>query len=672
MKFSFSVIKKMVPQLKSKAQVVELLSLHAFEAEDAPGNTLEVNLPPNRYADAASHLGIARELTAIGGWTIDEKKIVWGRDGKPPFDFRKHPVTPTRFSVNVEDPKLCIRYTACWAEGIAIKRSPPWLEQALQECGLRPINNVVDVMNYVMLETGQPLHAFDADELPNGRIIVRRAKKGEKIKTIDGVEYALTPEMLVIADTEHPVAIAGIKGGHGPEVTKKTERIIIESATFDSVSVYKTSQQLKLVTDASQRFSHRMSPNLAELGLARAASLLIAVAGGNIAETFDSRKKAPIEKVLKLDIGRLNALIGSAFSAAEASGFLKRLGFVSRGKDLWEAPPYRTDIETHEDLAEEVVRIYGINRLASQPPRVHLCAEEQDLAVVLKEKIRKILLGLGFTELYTHSFIGKDRIGKLDGGRLVELKNPISEEFFYLRPTLLPGLLGGLELNSKTKDSLACFETGKIMVRGSKGIEEKLMLGILVASKKKEMLFDLKGVLQNLGRALGVPDFRIWHDPKNSGKEAPAGMFWMNSDVLKCDTDKTTLGILGHPAKQPKNWYVAVAEINLDTLGQYISEEFEYMPLSRFPSVVRDLSLLVGAEYAIGGIIQTVQLSNPKIIFDVDLVDEYVDPSWKGKQSISLRIVFQSNDRTLTAEEVDKEVQKIMEILKKSFNASLR
>lgn len=662
----------MVPQLKSKTQVIELLSLHAFEAEDAPGNTFEVNLPPNRYADAASHVGIARELAAIGGWNVDEKKNMWGKEGKEPLNFKTPSTTPKRFSVTVEDPKLCTRYTACLVEGIAVKRSPLWMEQALQECGLRPINNVVDIMNYVMLETGQPLHAFDADELPGGRIIVRHAKKGEKIKTLDGAEYILTPEMLVIADAEHPVAIAGIKGGHGPEVTKKTKRVIIESATFDSVSVYKTSHQLKLSTDASQRFSHAMSPHLAELGLARAASLLASIAGGKLLEVFDSRKKNPLEKVLKLDLSRLNGFIGSNFSAVEAGGYLKRLGFVSREKDLWEVPPYRTDIETHEDLAEEVVRIYGMNRLTARPPHVHLRPEEQDPAVALKEKVRKILFGLGFTELYTHSFIAKDKAEKMEQGRLVELKNPISEEFFYLRPTLLAGLLDGLELNSKIKDSLLCFETGKVMVRGSKGIEEKLMLGVLVASKNRESLFDLKGILQSIGRALGVPDFRIWHDPQGLHKNAPAGFYWMTGAALKCDTGKVTLGVLGQAARQLRGWHIAVAELDMDLLGRYVSEEFEYEPLSRYPSVLRDLSLLVGAEHSIGAIIQSVQLSNTKIIFDVDLIDEYVDPSWKGKQSIALRVVFQSNERTLTAAEVDKEIEKIKKVLKTQYGAELR
>lgn len=672
MKFSFSVIKKFVPQLKSKAQAIDLLSLYAFEAEDAPGNTFEVNLPPNRYADTASHLGIARELAAIGGWNIDEAKILWGKNKKPPFDFKKHFPAPKHFSVIVEDPKLCSRYTACLVKGITIKRSPLWLEQVIKECGLRPINNVVDAMNYAMLETGQPLHAFDADKLADTRIIVRHAKKGEIIKTIDGTDYMLTPEMLVIADTERPVAIAGVKGGHGPEVTQKTKRIIIESATFDSVSIYKTSRQLKLITDASQRFSHEISTNLAELGLARAASLLSAVAGGSVTEVFDSRRKEPIAKVLKLDIQRLNAFIGASFSTTEVGIYLQRLGFLRRGSDIWEVPMYRTDIETHEDLSEEVVRLYGLNKLASQPPRVHLHAEDQDHAVLIKEKTRKILSGLGFTEIYTHSFVGKEKASDIEAGQLVELKNPISEEFFYLRPTLLLGLFDSFRLNAKTKNALSLFETGKIMIRGNKGIEEKLMLGILIASKKQETLFDLKGILQNFAGGLGVSDFRILHKKTGNEKYFGAGMSLIGKDALLCDAGGTTVGIVGKTISDFKNWHVAVAEINLDILSEYIAGEFEYAPISRYPSVMRDLSLLMGSEHAIGDIIQAVQLSNAKIIFDVDLVDEYTDPKWNNKQSISIRIVFQSNERTLTTEEVDKEIEKIVKLLKRSFGAEIR
>lgn len=672
MKFSFPVIKKFVPKLKTKAQAIEALSLHSFEAEDAPGNAFEVNLPPNRYADAASHLGIARELAAIEELAVEDKKVLWGKSGRPPFDFKKNSVAPKHFSVGIEDPKLCNRYTAAFVEGITIKRSPLWLEQALQECGLRPINNVVDVMNYVMLETGQPLHAFDADKLAGGRIVVRHAKKMEAITSIDGIKYELTPEMLVIADAEHPVAIAGIKGGRGPEVTTKTKRIIIESATFDSVSVYRTSHALKLVTDASQRFSHAMSGNLAEFGLARAVQLLTEVAGGKLVETYDSRKKAPLAKVLKLDIARLNMFIGSNFSATEAGNILKRLGFVGRGKDLWEAPSFRTDIETHEDLAEEIVRIYGMGRLISKPPRVHLRAEEQDSAVLLKEKTRKILSGLGLLELYTHSFIGKKKIAGVDTGQLVELKNPISEELFYLRPSLVFGLWDALELNSKSKDALSIFEVGKVMVRGNKGIEEKLILGILIASKKKEILFDLKGIVQSFGNALGASEFCVIHKKTGTEKYSAFGVRTLDGNPLWCEAGGSIIGVLGKPNADLKNWHVAVAEIDLDTLADYIAGEFEYAPMSRYPSVIRDISLLLGSEHAIGDVIQAVQLSNTKIIFDVDLTDEYVDPKWKRKQSISFRILFQSDSRTLTAEEVDKEIGNITKLLKRTFGAEVR
>lgn len=672
MKFSFPVIKKFVPKLKTKAQAIEALSLHSFEAEDAPGNTFEVNLPPNRYADAASHLGIARELSAIEGLACEEKEVLWGKSGKPLFDFQKKSVAPKRFSVNVDDPKLCTRYTAALVEGIVIKRSPLWLEQALQECGLRPINNVVDAMNYVMLETGQPLHAFDADRLSGNRIVVRRAKKAETITSIDGIKYELTSEMLVIADAERPVAIAGIKGGHGPEVTAKTKRVIIESATFDSVSVYRMSHTLKLVTDASQRFSHSMSPNLAELGLTRAVQLLLEVAGGKLSETYDSRKKEPSAKVLKLNIVRLNTFIGGHFSATDTSNILKKLGFISRGKDLWEVPPFRTDIETHEDLAEEVVRMYGLGKLTSQPPRVHLRAEEQDSAVLLKEKTRKILSGLGLSEFYTHSFVGKDKGVGMDEGQLVELKNPISEEYFYLRPTLLFGLWDAFELNAKNRDTLSFFEIGKVMLRGGKGIEEKLMLGILVASRKRETLFDLKGILQSFGVALGASDFRVIHKKVGSERYSGVGTRLFSGDKLWCEAGGKVAGVLGKPTEELKQWHVAMAEIDLDMLSEYIVGEFEYAPLSRYPSVVRDLSLLLGSEHAIGDIVQAIQLSNTKIIFDVDLTDEYVDPKWSGKQSISLRIVFQAEDRTLTAGEVDKEIENITKLLKRMFGAEIR
>lgn len=667
MKFSYPLIKKICPLLKSKSQVVETLSLYAFEAEDAPGNAFEVNLPPNRYADAASHWGIAKELAAVFDWILD----YGGIKKFPVVDFKTAAgKSRKKLDVEIREPQLCQRYLACGMEGIAVKPSPRWLQEALRDCGLRPINNVVDAMNYVMLEMGQPLHAFDSDKLSGSKIIVRRAKKGESITAIDGIRYDLSPEMLVIADAAHPIAIAGIKGGHGPEVTTATKRIIIESANFDSVSIYKTSHALKLITDASQRFSHGLSQNLAELGIARAAYVLKEIAGAEIVELYDSRKKPFPKRELKFDIIKFNAFTGASISNEVAAGYLRRLGFVSKGKDLWEIPPYRTDIETHEDMIEEVLRLYGLGNLKSIPPRIYLGAAAQDETVILKEKTRKILSGLGLNEVYGNSFVAKEAEMMVEKAILVSLENPISEEFYYLRPALAPNLLASAELNEKFTDAVKIFEVGKTFLRNTKGITEQLVLGVVFAAKGKEIFFELKGILQSFLKSMGITD-PVLFDKK--GKPANVGKYWMDkSSVVALRLGTQEIGVIGFSLAVTKGWCTAIAEIYLNVLNEAVAEEMEYMPLSRYPSVMRDISVLLNTTHSVGDIMQAIQLANTGMIRDVDLMDEYSDPKWTDKESLTFRIVFQKNDRTLTAEEVDAQIEKIKKLLKAEFQAELR
>ncbi|MEK7465181.1 MAG: phenylalanine--tRNA ligase subunit beta [Patescibacteria group bacterium] len=668
MKFSYSLVKQFVPKLKSKAQVVEALSLHAFEAEDASGNTFEVNLPPNRYADASSHWGIAKEVAVIFDWIVD-----WGGMKKlPVVDFAK----PSRnckpqLNINIDEPQLCTRYTACVMDEVTVKSSPRWMQETLKECGLRPINNIVDAMNYVMLEMGQPLHAFDADKLEGAKIIVRRAKKkGESIITIDGVKYDLAPETVVIADAKHSIAIAGIKGGHGPEVTAATKRIVIESATFDPVSIYRTSKMLKLVTDASQRFSHRLSENLAELGLSRAAYVIQEITGAKILEVYDSQKKPAPKHELRFDILKFNAFIGTSLSNEVAAGYLRRLGFINKGKDVWKVPLYRTDIETHEDIAEEVVRLYGLGNLKSVPPRIHLGAAAQDETIVLKEKTRKILSELGLNEIYGNSFIAKEAEIMVEKAILVSLENPISKEFYYLRPALAPNLLASAESNAKFGDTVTIFEVGKTFLRNTKGIVEQWMLGMVFATKGKESFFNLKGVLQSFLKSTGITD-SVLFDKK--GKPAHVGKYWMDkSSVVTLRLGAKEIGVMGTALTTAKGWHTAIVEIQLDVLKEAVAEEMEYLPPSRYPAVMRDISILLNTMYSVGDVMQAIQLANMRMIRDVDLVDEYSDPKWTDKESLTFRIVFQQDNRTLTAEEVDKQIEKIKKLLKTEFKVEFR
>src|SRR3989344_4063455 len=264
MKFSFNLIKKLAPGKYNKAELAEKLNLHSFETADLGGDVLEVAVTPNRFSDAASHLGIAREAAAIFGVKLNDPLSAVLKYGHKDQGV---------FRVNVKEKKLCLRYLAAYAAEIKIGPSPKWLKEVLETCGLRSINNVVDITNYVTLEIGQPIHAFDADKVSGG-LVVRRAQKGESITTIDNNKFNLDPEIMVIADAKQPLDIAGIKGGKSSEISAGTKRILVESANFDSANIYKTSRKLVLRTDASVRFSHNLSPELAKMGIQRALSLL--------------------------------------------------------------------------------------------------------------------------------------------------------------------------------------------------------------------------------------------------------------------------------------------------------------------------------------------------------------------------------------------------------------
>lgn len=640
--------------------------MHAFEAEDGPLDAMEVKLPPNRYNDAASHLGLARELAAI----LD-LKLSAPESARLP----KEKKGGARFTVRVEDVGQCPRYAARYFDEIKIKPSPAWMQQALVACGLRPISNVVDIMNYVMLETGQPLHAFDFDKLKADSsklkaILVRRAKKGERFTSLDGVGYELDGETLMIADREGPLAIAGIKGGKRAEVSGATVQLVVEAANFTSAGIYRTSKRLGLVTDASVRFSHALSPALAEEGLARASELLVKFAGARAGEWYDSQKKAPPKEVLKFDSVKFEKLIGAAIAPEKAVGFFKRLGFPviakTRNAFLVEVPPWRTDIETHEDLAEEAVRLMGVDGLRAVPPRVALGVAEEDEMVREKERVRRILSALGADEVYLPSMVAEgDR--ESAWGEAVALENPISREFAYLRPSLLSGLSRAAEENLKHFDGVRMFEVGKIFARDKKGkVIEKISLALAVAGGNRDLFFTLKGLVAGVCKGMGVADFLMV--PAESG----APRLFRKNVALVLEIEGEKVGWLGAGAKPLKRGHMVFAELDFEALVRHAEGEAEYRPLPRFPSVMRDISITADAGAHVGDIIQDIQLVNRNLIADVDLIDEYTHPSWREKQGLTFRIVFQSEERTLSAAEVDAEMKKIIALLRSHFGASVR
>ncbi len=672
MKFSYSLIKKFVPRLPAKQKLAEAINLHSFEVESVKADILDINLPPNRYSDCASHIGIAREAAAIFSLTLKN----------PVMRIVNPPTNQGRFSVEVKNKKLCPRYVARLFEVKKIGFSPAWLIKILKDCGLKPINYIVDLMNYVMLETGQPLHAFDFEKLRGKKIVVRPAKKSEKIETLDGQRFMFDKDVLVIADADRPHAIAGVKGGAASGVSAKTKSIIVESANFDAVSIYKTSRRLKLQTDASLRFSHAISPELAGIGIDRATELL-RKAGAKLVDSVDVYPRPVKDEIIEFNPQEYEVLVGAKVSEAKAKNHFRRLGFAiektrfaeaeaRRGKKLVTGnflvriPAWRTDIENFEDLAEEIARLSGYNKLKSQPPTVSLRPAREDDTPTFKDKARRVLLGLQLDEIYNYSFVSEGDVKErnLFGWQPVQLENSISKEFEYLRASLEPGIFKNLKDNSRFYERVGVFEIGKVfgLARRSRGgggpISERLFLGIGMAAKKDEkVVLELKGAFDEFLKGVGLADY----------------FFNEVQGVLRIESGRDILGFI-IPVEESigKQWHAAFGELDMEKLLALAEEEKEFEPLTKYPTVMRDISILVDRSVRIGEILEAIEDASPKLTENVDLVDEYVDEGFHGKQSLTFRIVFQAEDRTLTDTEVERELEKVVSGLRKNFKAEVR
>ncbi|MDO8601309.1 MAG: phenylalanine--tRNA ligase subunit beta, partial [bacterium] len=453
---------------------------------------LDIDVLPNRAGDCFSHIGIAREIAAIANYKIQDTRYKLLEDKKNNAkDF---------ISVDIKSQSYCPRYTARVIGDIKVGPSPKWLKDRLEACGLNSINNIVDVANYVMLETGQPLHAFDYEKLADKKIVVRFAKEEEKITTLDGQKFDLNPKILVIADGQKPVAIAGIKGGKEPEIDEKTKTIVLESANFNSTIVRRGSRELNLRTDASLRFEHGVDPNLTESAINRAAYLIQKIALGKVFQglvDFYPQKVYP--KIIKLDLNYAESLLGVKILVAEIKDILRRLGF--KIKDLSskilmvEIPTFRLDIAIPEDLIEEIGRIYGYDKISSVFPTASLIPPKRNDDMVWENQLKDILKEAGFTETYNYSF--QKEIGS------VEVENPTSQEFKYLRPSLMPNLLKNIEKNIKFFDQIKIFEVGKIFIDKT----EKIMLTGVTAGYD---FYQLKGVVDLLFNKLGIA--KVWYD----------------------------------------------------------------------------------------------------------------------------------------------------------------
>jgi len=693
MKFSFDWIRELSGTTLSIEDAAVLLSSKAFEAvvSDVQG-VLDIDILPNR-PDALSHLGVARELSALTG----------SRFAVPTYEWRVSE-TPAK-EINIHDAEACLRYSGLVVRGITVGPSPKWLAQRLAQCGQQSINNVVDVTNYVMLELGQPMHAFDLALLD--RIDVRRAKVGETLTALDEArtKYVLDETMLVITDGETPVALAGIKGGVGTGISDATTEVFLESANFSAQSVRATSRALGLRTDASIRFGYGVDPNLTAPALMRAAQLLHQVAGGQADSGIVDVYPSPIgERTISLDPAYARSLLGVNLQESQMRSILQSLGFeVETDKNNLSVvvPTRRSDVVGQEDLIEEIGRVFGFDSIPSVAPLlpvygVHSWVREDEAVVwdeyaFMRERgaIGRLLVGVGYSEVFNYAFLSDEMksILKLDGLR--ELAQPQSPEYRWLRTSLVPRLIINARDNLRYSDSVQLFETGHVFSSIGEGKEHN-RLGLIVAhhSASRELFYELKGAVSLMLERLGITDAYFDDAEPFSWDGGAVNATLPGRRALIRDGNDNILGFIGSMYGRIAEAFklkgsAAIAELDLRGLVARAQQEREFEPLPKYPGVTRDIAVLVQADTKIDSIIQTVQDADSKgFIQDVDVFDIFV-PTGKEKieeegdkpnygKSVAFHVLLRSDERTLTDKDADGVEAEIRKALQEKLGARIR
>ncbi|MDX1607904.1 MAG: phenylalanine--tRNA ligase subunit beta, partial [Candidatus Spechtbacterales bacterium] len=566
--------------------------------------------------------------------------------------------------------------------GVDVKESPKWLKKILASLGLNSINNIVDVANYAMLVTGQPLHVFDLDKIEGNKIIVRRAKKGEAIKTLDGEAYVLDDNMLVIADTKDPLAIAGIKGGTKAEVSGETKNILIESANFEPVGIRKTSQALGLRTDASWRFEHEVPLVLVPSGLNKAVEIITDIAEGKIQDTIVDTFKQSIEKrVIGIRPHRAGRLLGLELTGQKISSILNSLEFSvqKEQEDMLQVqvPPFRLDIEREADLIEEVGRIVGYENTEPKMPNAALYPPGRNVKNYWMRQVRRHLAASGFNEVYNYSFVSEHVLDlwKFDGKNIWELKNPVSNDLKFMRPSLLPGLLKTVKENLKHQDTVSIFEAGEVFQKESPQENSRLALALSAKKEGQSGFYALKGEIEHLFHVLGLSD--IWFDDAIQDYQYKELSFMHPKRTAIIKTGDKGIGFMGqiHPGiagDEKLKHSLFVSDIDLSALIEEAEEEEIYTPISEYPQVVRDIAVVIPVGTKADEIITEINSAAGELLRDVDMFDYYEEIENPESKSMAFHLVFQAEDRTLESKEIDDIMSKITHVLEQHSGWSVR
>lgn len=659
------------------------------EALDLADTVFEFDLTPNR-PDCLSVIGIAREIAAI------QKTGLKYPDCR--FDDKKDDISRLT-SVTIEAPDHCPRYTARLVENIVVKPSPFWLQDRLLSVGLRPINNIVDITNFVMMETGQPLHAFDFDELAENRIVVKTAADGDTFATLDQKERLLNSQMLMICDGEKPVGIGGVMGGLNSEIEDTSTRVLIEGAHFNPVSIRKTSKTLGLNTDASHRFERGVDPEGTVRAVTRAAALMVELGEGTMVEGIIDEYPLPqeVERVT-LSAAQTHRLLGIRPAGSEIKELLESIEFkiekmTSDGGDeqLVVVPPsYRMDISRPEDLMEEVARLAGYNNIPTTFPAMPAEGRPQNRALVLRNRLKNLMTGFGFTEAITYSFVAEASCDRLkikpeDKRRnFIHILNPLSEDQAVMRTSLATGLIETAVGNiARQIKNLKIFEIGKIFIKTESEElpgEPEYLAALWTGARHgtswhgREIdcdFYDIKGTAEGLFEALELENIRFTAMAESDCEYTRAGY------TAAIKTGDTSVGLVGEIDPQVRESFdlkqpAYILELDLEKIYPLIPQAKSYRPIPRFPAIYRDITIIVDRDIETQTVLETAENMREALVESLHLFDVFEgDPIAAGKKSVSFRVTYRSQDKTLEDDDVNALHKSITAHLLKAFDADL-
>jgi phenylalanyl-tRNA synthetase beta chain len=683
MRVSYEWVRELVAVSATPEELADRLTMIGFEVEGAEtvqnDTVFEVNVTPNR-PDCLSILGIARESAAAykTAVKIPEHQI---KGAQPMPDF----------SVDILNPELCNRYAGRVIREVKIADSPEWIKTRLEKSGIRSINNVVDITNYVLLEFGHPLHAFDADKLHGKKIVVKTAGPDNKIRTLDGIERALPDDALLIWDSKRPVAIAGIMGGSETEVTGRTKNIFLESAYFDPFSIRRTSKRLGLTSESSYRFERGTDKEFLEKALDRAAFLIQEIAGGTVHELIDNYPVKDMPEPVEARVERINRLLGISLTGAEMLHILGRLGIPAEDKGTVFTvfpPAHRRDIKRESDIAEEIARIYGYSSIPVTNPRSPLPSGRLSMREYNKSRIRDIVRKTGFTEVINYSFMGASTLSLIAipdpdvRRKTISLSNPLSQEECMLRTTVAPALIANLAFNlDRGIKDIRLFEIAKVFINNGERLpSEELRLGGILYREKSPALwkedvpgfFLAKGALEALFEELKISGCSYVASAEPFFHQGKA------SDIFLSGTRIGYIGILspevvetyGLKKQKPE---IVLFELDLEVLLASIPLSMRYRPVPKYPSIERDIALVVTETMPSSYIHDIIRAYPTNLIEDISVFDSFKGGNIpRGKKSTAFNIIYRSAERTLRDEEIETLHASITEYLVEKTGGELR